>query len=88
MGEMPYMCRKTGKVLKWEYDFNTYNLLQSDEKRAVFHPFTPFSLPFHFSFIPKDICFGLQNTVFWLAKHGLSEGESLAFASETYIFRK
>ena len=36
----------------------------------------------------KHICFGWQNTVFCLAKHGLLEGESLAFASETYMFQK
>ena len=37
--------------------------------------------------IVKDISFALQKTVFWSAKDKLSEGESLAFASETYIFR-
>ena len=38
--------------------------------------------------IAKDICFGLQKTRFWRAKDGLLAGESLAFASERYTFRK
>ena len=32
------------------------------------------------SVFAKDICLGVQKTVFWSAKDGLLEGESLAFA--------
>ena len=32
-------------------------------------------------FFAKDICLRLQKTVFWSAKHGLLEGESLSFAT-------
>ena len=56
--------------------------------RAEFCHFPPLSLPFYPLFIPKDICFGLQKTVFCTPKDGLSQPKSLAFASETYIFRK
>jgi len=55
---------------------------------SFFVHITHFSLfTFHFSLL-KDISFGLQKTVFRMAKDRLLNGESLAFASETYIFRK
>ena len=51
-------------------------------------PFMPSSLIFHPASVAKGICFGGRKTVFCNPKDGLSEGESLSFASERSIVRK
>ena len=42
----------------------------------------------HRASLAKHICFGLRKAVFCTPKDGLSGGESIAFGSETYSFRK
>ena len=52
------------------------------------HPSHSFHSLNSLSSLAKHICFGLRKAVFCTPKDGLSGGESLAFGSETYSFRK